>query len=108
MNRERIMTNKNRKLLHNRNIHFRGYIRNDNNYEIEGELIDTKDYDFENHDRGLIKKNDPVHHMKITLIIDQNMYVIKASALTLRGPYSICKDANSAFNKIIGLQIKSG
>ena len=50
------MDNKNRKLLHNRNINFEGYINDDNNYEIEAELVDTKNYEFKNYDRGLINK----------------------------------------------------
>ena len=102
------MINKNRKLLHNRNINLKGYIRNDKNYEIEAELIDTKNYEFKNYDRGLIKINEPIHHMKITLVIDENMFVISAKATTIKGPYSICRDANKSFEKIIGLQIKSG
>ena len=103
-----IMNNLERKLLHNRNINFKGYLLKDDNYEIEAELIDTKNYDFKNHDRGLIKRNEPVHHMRINLIIDENMFVIKAKAITLKGPYSICKEANNSFKKIEGLQIKSG
>ena len=103
-----MMDNKNRKLLHNRNISFKGYIKDDNNYEIEAELVDTKNYEFKNYDRGLIKKNEPIHHMKIALVIDENMFVISAKATTISGPYSICKDANKNFEKIIGLQIKSG
>ena len=96
------MNNKNRKLLHNRNINFKGYIKDDNNYEIEAELIDTKNYEFKNYDRGLIKKNEPIHHMKIALVLDENMFVISAKATTISGPYSICKDANKNFKKIIG------
>ena len=45
-----------RKLLHNRNISLKGYIRSDELFEIEAELLDTKNYDFQNHDRGIIKK----------------------------------------------------
>ena len=36
------MDNVKRKLLHNRNINFKGYIRDDKHFEIEAELIDTK------------------------------------------------------------------
>ena len=97
-----------RKLLHNRNISFKGYIRDDELFEIESQLIETKNYDFENHDRGTIKKNEPIHEMKIKLVLDENLFVMDAVAKTENSPYSICKDANSNFRKIIGLQIKSG
>ena len=103
-----IMDNVKRKLLHNRDISLKGYIRDDQLFEIEAELIDTKNYNFQNHDRGTIKKNEPIHQMKIKLVIDENLFVIDAEAKTKNNPYSICKNANSNFRKIIGLQIKSG
>ena len=43
MERTRKIMNKiKRKLLHSRNISFKGYIRDDEHFEIEAELIDTK------------------------------------------------------------------
>ena len=104
----KIMNNIKRKLLHNRNIRLEGYIRDDELFEIEAELIDTKNYDFQNHDRGTIKKDEPIHQMKIKLVLDNNLFVVDAEAKTQNSPYSICKNANSNFRKIIGLQIKSG
>ena len=97
-----------RKLLHNRNISLKGYIRSDELFEIEAELLDNKNYDFQNHDRGIIKKDEPIHQMKIKLILDENLFIVNAEAKTENSPYSICKNANSNFRKIIGLQIKSG
>ncbi len=103
-----IMDNIERKLLHNRRISLKGYIRNDELFEIEAELVDTKNYDFENYDRGTIRKNDPIHQMKIKLVLDDNLFVLDAEANTINSPYSVCKSANTNFKKIIGLQIKSG
>ena len=109
MERTRKIMNKiKRKLLHNRNLSFKGYIRDDELFEIEAELIDTKNYDFQNHDRGTIKKDEPIHQMKIKLVLDDNLFVVDAEAKTENSPYSICKNANSNFKKIIGLQIKYG
>ena len=69
MERTRKIMNKiKRKLLHSRNISFKGYIRDDELFEIEAELIDTKNYDFQNHDRGTIKIDEPIHQMKIKLV----------------------------------------
>ena len=50
----KIMNKVKRKLLHKRNISLKGYIRDDELFEIEAELIDTKNYNFKNHDRGMI------------------------------------------------------
>ena len=70
-----IMENVKRKLLHNRNISLKGYIRDDELFEIEAELLDTKNYDFQNHDRGTINKGEPIHQMKIKLVLDENLFV---------------------------------
>ena len=94
-----------RKLLHNRNISFKGYIRDDELFEIEAELIDTKNYEFQNHDRGTIKKNEPIHQMKIKLILDDNLFVVDAEAKTENSPYSICKNANSNFKKLLDYKL---
>ena len=102
------MTNLNKAPLHNRNIFLRGFINKDNLFEIEAELIDTKHYNVPNKDRGDILKGEPIHHMKIKCIIDKEMTIIFASALTLKGPFNICKYANKNFNKLVGIKIKSG
>ena len=104
----KIMNNIKRRLLHNRNISLKGYVRDDKLFEIEALLVDTKNYDFKNHDRGTIRKNEPIHQMKIKLVLNENLFIVDAEAETKNSPYSICKDANSNFKKIIGLQIKSG
>ena len=57
----KVMENVKRKLLHNRNISLKGYMRDDELFEIEAELLDAKNYDFQNHDRGTIKKGEPIH-----------------------------------------------
>ena len=104
----KIMKNIKRKLLHNRNVSLKGFIRDDKLFEVEAELIDTKNYNFQNHDRGTIEKNEPIHQMKINLVLDDYLYVIDAEAKTENSPYFVCKNANTNFKKIIGLQIKSG
>ncbi len=94
--------------LHNRNIHLKGFLRHDNLYEIEAELIDTKHYTITNHDRGNIVAGEPIHNMKINIVLDSDMIILGASAITLHGPFNVCKEANKNFSKIIGIQIKTG
>ena len=97
----KIMGNVKRKLLHNRNISLKGYLRDDELFEIEAELLDTKNYDFQNHDRGIIEKDEPIHQMKIKLVLDDKLFIVDAEAKTENSPYFICKNANSNFRKII-------
>ena len=102
------MTKKNRSPLHNRNIFLKGFLRDDNLYDIEAELTDTKHYSIPNKDRNIIVAGDPIHNMKIKITLDKNLIIKDASAVTSHGPFDICKDANKNFSKIIGIQIKPG
>ena len=103
-----LMKKINRTELHDRNIFLRGFLRDDNLYEIEAELIDTKHYTVPNQDRGYIEPGKPIHNMKVIITLDKEMVIKDANALTIYSPFNICKYANNNFKKIIGLQIKSG
>ncbi len=98
----------NRTKLHDRNIYLRGFLRDDNLYEIEAELIDSKHYIVPNQDRGDIHPGEPIHNMKVIITLDKDMVIKDADALTIFSPFNICKHANKNFKKIIGLKIKSG
>ena len=103
-----MMKKNNRTPLHNRNIFLKGFLRDDNLYDIEAELIDTKHYSIPNKDRGNIVAGDPIHNMKIKITLDKNLTIKNALAITLNGPFDVCKNANKNFSKIIGIQIKPG
>ncbi|GIR15154.1 MAG: hypothetical protein CM15mP26_2740 [Actinomycetota bacterium] len=58
--------------------------------------------------RGTIKKDEPIHQMKIKLVLDDNLFVVDAEAKTENSPYSICKNANSNFKDYWATNWKSG
>ena len=97
-----------RKHLHTRDIQCRGYQREDGLWDIEGAIIDTKTYSFDNHDRGGVASGEPVHHMLIRLTVDDDLVVRKAEASTEAGPYGICGDVVSVFDSLEGLAIVPG
>lgn len=97
-----------RKHLHTRDIQCRGYQREDGLWDIEGVIIDTKTYSFDNHDRGGVASGEPVHHMLIRLTVDDDLVVRKAEASTEAGPYGICGDVVSVFDSLEGLAIVPG
>ena len=102
------MTKIKRVLLHNRTINLNGFLREDELYELEAELLDKKNYDVPNFDRGNIKAGEPIHKMKIVLTVDREMYIKKASAETIFSPFKICDKANNNFKELEGLKIKQG
>lgn len=97
-----------RKLIHNRDITCRGFQRTDGLWDIEGELIDTKSYDFDNVDRGGISAGEPIHHMRIRLTLDEELKILDAEATTEAGPFSLCGDITPVFKDLKGLTIGPG
>lgn len=97
-----------RKHIHTRDISCKGYLRDDGLWDIEGQLIDSKTYSFDNVDRGMISAGEPIHHMKIRLTVNDELEVIDAEASTIEGPFTICDKINAAYKSIIGLRIGPG
>ncbi|MBE9605971.1 DUF2889 domain-containing protein [Acetobacteraceae bacterium H6797] len=97
-----------RQLLHSRDIDLRGYQREDGLFDIEAHLVDTKSYDFENMDRGLIPSGEPVHGMWIRLTIDQDLVIQACEATMDYTPYTICPGAAPNFARLAGLKIGPG
>ena len=90
---------------HDRQITCRGFARKDGLLDIEGELIDTKAYDFPSSTHGVIKQGTPVHHMQVRITIDFDLVIQHAEAVTIHGPYAICPKGADNITGLIGLQI---
>ena len=60
-----------RRHSHDRQIHCQGFAREDGLLDIEGELIDTKSYDFPSSTHGTIRQGTPVHHMQVRITINE-------------------------------------
>lgn len=97
-----------RERVHTRTITLDGYARSDGLVDIEGEIKDVKTYDFPNMERGIIRADEPLHHMKVRIAINDAMEIVEAEAETLAGPYSVCPSATIAFDQMIGLTIGPG
>lgn len=94
--------------VHSRDIQLRGYRRRDGLWDIEGLMIDTKTYSFENKDRGSINAGEPIHKMWLRLTVDDDLKVHRAEAATDAGPFSICGAVTSSFGALKGLTIGRG
>ena len=97
-----------RKLLHVRTVECRGYLRDDDLWDIEGSLQDVKTYPFESRWRGLVAAGDPVHEMTVRLTMDDRLNIKAAEAFTRKSPYEICPSAAWSFKSLVGLRIKGG
>ncbi len=97
-----------RKLLHERRYDIRGYERDDGMIDVEGKIVDTKPYSYDNHDRGYIAAGEPLHEMHLRLTIDHNFKIHKSVAATLFSPYRMCPGATDAYSRLEGLTIGPG
>jgi len=97
-----------REHLHTRQVECRGFRREDGMWDIEGHLVDTKTYGFDNQWRGHIAPGTPLHQMWIRVTIDRDMAIVAIEAVTDDSPYQICADVTSAFQKLVGLRMVAG
>lgn len=97
-----------RKHLHTRRYHFEGFQRADGLFDIEGRIIDTKTYGFQNDYRGRIGPEEPIHDMQVRLTLDFDFVIRDVEATTNSGPYGVCGNIVPNYRKLIGEQIKSG
>tara|TARA_B100001123_G_scaffold280495_1_gene312455 strand:+ start:549 stop:1088 length:540 start_codon:yes stop_codon:yes gene_type:complete len=97
-----------RKLIHTRKIESNGYLREDNFWDIEAILIDTKSYESNNSFKGKIKSGEPIHHMKIIVTLDQSMIIKDIEAKTNSAPYPVCPQVTTNFQSLKGIQIAPG
>ncbi len=98
-----------RRPLHTREVICQGFLREDGLVEIEGQLIDTKPFEFPNKDRGgSIAAGEPLHGMAIRIALDDKMTILEAEASMDDTPYNYCKSVAAIFNKLIGIRITTG
>lgn len=98
-----------RTALHHRRIDCQGFRRDDGLWDIEARIVDTKTYDFANHDRGgTIHAGEPLHEMQVRLTIDTALHIHQVEAVTEHGPYRICGAIAPAFAELAGLTIGPG
>ncbi len=93
---------------HLRRITCQGFAREDGLLDIEGELIDTKHYDFPSSTHGIISAGSPVHHMQVRITVTFELQIVAAEAVTINGPYAICPKGAENISGLVGLQIGPG
>lgn len=94
--------------IHSRRVECRGYRRQDGLWDIEGLLVDTKAYPFENSYRGVIAPGVPLHEMRLRLTIDDELRIHDVVAAMDANPYAVCPAITPNFAKLIGLRIGAG
>jgi hypothetical protein len=97
-----------RRHLHDRHIIYRGYLRDDGLWDIEGELRDSKTHPITLGFRGAMSEGEAVHNMKIRITIDDDMVIHDIAAAMPYTPYLECRPAIDPIRAVIGLQMGRG
>ena len=97
-----------RRHLHDRRITYRGYLRDDGLWDIEGELRDSKSYSVNLGHRGQLLEDDAIHNMLLRITIDDDMVIHDIVAAMPYTPYLECRPAIDPIRAVIGLQMGSG
>lgn len=94
-----------RRRVHTRSIRVDAYARGDGLWDLEAELVDTKDRDFRLA-TGVRRAGDPVHDMRLTVTIDSHLNVVAASAQSRSVPYpGYCEAIGPDYGKLVGLNL---
>ena len=96
-----------REELHLRRIEMRGYRRSDGLYDIEARLTDTKRHAFQR-DEVVVVPGVPLHDMWLRLVVDEDLLVHDALAVTDASPHRVCPEATAALVRVKGLRIAAG
>jgi len=97
-----------REHLHTRTVTCRGYLRQDDLWDIEGHIVDVKTYPFDNEWRGRVETGTPVHEMWVRLTIDDRMEIKACAVATDHSPFQICPDILPNFQRLVGMKIGHG
>ncbi|WP_221796199.1 DUF2889 domain-containing protein [Oceanobacter mangrovi] len=94
--------------LHRRQIDVQGYLRSDGLWEVEAVMQDTKNYDFNLRDRGLLPIGEYLHDMTLTLVVDDRLVIQDVRASMRATPYRDCSGAEPRYEQLIGMKIRGG
>jgi len=96
-----------RRLLHTRQVICSGYERSDGLFEIEGRLQDVKSDDSDMVFK-YVRAGEPIHQMRLTMIIDLDLVIHGLEACTEVGPTPYCSEINAVYAQLVGLKIGAG
>ncbi|WP_245988771.1 DUF2889 domain-containing protein [Tepidicella xavieri] len=97
-----------RRPMHTRRVEYRGYLRDDGLWDIEGELHDSKPHAFEIQGEGRWEAGQPVHHMRIRVTLDASMVVRAIEAVMESFPHAPCPQALAPMQRMVGTRMGAG
>ena len=97
-----------RGLLHTRQVEYRGYERSDGLWEMEAELKDVKTHSLGLYERGQVPAGEPIHHMVMRVVVDDDFVVRAIEARMLMQPLGECSQALPPMQGMLGASMRRG
>ena len=97
-----------RRLVHERRVVTRGYLRADGLWDIEGELLDEKTYTYADRDRGPLPAGAPMHHMRARLTVDTDLVIRAAEGAMPAHPFDTCLEGVRPVQALVGASLARG
>jgi hypothetical protein len=97
-----------RRHLHTRAVTYRGFLRDDGLWDIEGELTDSKTYTFNMSDRGAMPPGEAVHGMSIRATVDDSMVIREIASSMDFTPFGECQQGIDPMQQMVGASIGPG
>ncbi len=95
-----------REPLHTRSIRVSSFARDDGQWDLEAELIDTKAYDFPRASGAVHAAGEPVHHMHLRVTIDDEFTITAAVAAYDAAPYDEnCTAIATDYEAMVGMNL---
>lgn len=94
---------------HIRQVNYRSFEREDELWDIEGELLDTKATDQPRPSgKGIRKAGEPIHHMLIRVTVNKELVVQSIEAVMNAHPIQGCPGALEAMQRMVGCSMARG
>jgi hypothetical protein len=97
-----------REPLHARGIICQGFRREDGLWDIEGHMIDAKDYAFDSSWRGRMEPGTPVHEMWARITLDNTLEIVDIAVSSDHHPFPNCAQIEPAYRSLVGTRLAPG
>jgi hypothetical protein len=98
-----------RRPIHTRRLSFEGFLREDGLWDFDCELSDTKGMDIEMNERGKLPAGQPVHLLRVRLVVDDSLTIRDVQTAADATPFGECQMAADApMRKLVGLTMGPG
>jgi hypothetical protein len=93
---------------HQRNIEFNGYLRDDGLWDIEAEMVDTRQHAYRTREGVEVAPPSRFHNMLLRVTLDDQMVIHALEAAMPASPFPECGNATDPMQRLVGARLGGG